>query len=76
MRQEVNYKLITLAVGIAVAIAIVLTVWIESPPSEVSSSHVRPIGPGARLAKAIIHTSSRFMNNTVNMFTARYFDND
>jgi hypothetical protein len=74
MRQGVNYKLITLAVGIAVAIAIVFTLWIESPRSEISNSHAVSMAPSARLAKVIIHTSSRFMKNTVNIVSERYFE--
>jgi hypothetical protein len=69
MRKGISYKLITLAVGIVVAIVIVLTLWIEIPQPKVSSSHPKPDITKATAAKIVLSTTSRLIKNTVNILT-------
>jgi hypothetical protein len=76
MKQEVNYKLITLAVGIAVAVAVAFTFWIETPLSGLSGPQLKSFRPGISFARTIARTTSRLMENTVSMITDRHIEKD
>jgi hypothetical protein len=54
-------------VGIAVAIVIVLTLWIETPQSRVSASNPKPYITNATVAKIVVRTTSRLIKNAVSI---------